>query len=59
MYYSESELAGLIKPTKLQDRPINPKSGWPYKKGTKKWWIWYYGLNPTDRNVLADLESQN
>ena len=57
MYYSQNELTGLIKPTTLKDKPINPKTGKPYGKNTKKWYIWFYGLSSTEQNIVADEEA--
>lgn len=57
MYYSEKELAGFIKPTTLNDKPINPKTGNHYGKNTKKWWIWFYGLSPAEQTIVADMEA--
>ena len=56
-YYDERDLAGLIKPTTMKDKPINPKTGRPYTKNSKKYWIWYWGLSIEDRNIMADLEA--
>lgn len=41
--------------TKLSERPINPRTGFPYKEGTKKFNEWWVNLNPTDKKVYADL----
>lgn len=46
------------KQTKLSDRPINPKTGLPYKEGTKKFNEWWNNLNPTDKNVYADITAK-
>lgn len=58
IYYSEKELDGLIKPTMLCDRPINPKTGEPYAEYTKQWYIWYYCLSWEDKAVVNDLGCQ-
>ena len=41
--------------TTLGDRPINPRTGYPYKEGTKKFNEWWENLNEEDKKVYSDL----
>ena len=41
--------------TTLSERPINPRTGLPYKEGTKAFNAWWENLSPTDKKVYADL----
>jgi hypothetical protein len=41
--------------TTLSERPINPRTGRPYKEGTKKFNTWWENLSPADKKVYADL----
>lgn len=45
----------MARQTELKDRPINPKTGRPYKEGTKKFEEWWKNLNDRDKAVYADL----
>lgn len=45
-----------MKHTTLADRPINPRTGLPYHKGTKKYNEWYMKLSDHDKGIVADLE---
>ena len=42
----------------LSNIPINPRTGLPYHKGTKKYEEWYEGLSDTEKGIIADLEAQ-
>ena len=42
----------------LEERPVNPRTGKPYKEGTKKFQEWWDNLNPTDQNIYADLTAE-
>ena len=44
--------------TTLKDRPINPKTGLPYKEGTKKFNEWWNNLTETDKGVYADITAK-
>ena len=46
------------KVTTLAERPINPRTGKPYKEGTKKFNEWWANLNPTDKSVYADITAK-
>lgn len=41
--------------TKLSERPINPRTGYPYKEGTKKFNEWFDNLSERDKNVYSDI----
>lgn len=43
------------KHTTLKDRPINPKTGRPYREGTKKFNEWVNNLSEYDKGIYADL----
>ena len=43
------------KHTTFKDRPINPKTGHPYREGTKKFNEWVNNLSKHDKGVYADL----
>lgn len=43
----------------LADRPINPRTGYPYGEGTKKFDEWWNNLHPQDQNVYNDLNYQS
>lgn len=43
------------KHTTFKDRPINPKTGLPYREGTKKFNEWVNNLSKHDKGVYADL----
>lgn len=45
--------------SKLNTIPVNPRTGFPYHKGTKKYEEWYEGLSNTDKSIIADLEAQD
>lgn len=44
--------------TTLKDRPINPKTGRPYKEGTKKFNEWWDKLDPREQNIYNDLTAK-
>ena len=46
------------KQTTLADRPINPRTGRPYKEGTKKFNEWWENLSENDAGVYADLTAE-
>jgi hypothetical protein len=48
----------MNKTTTLADRPINPRTGLPYKEGTKAFNAWWNNLNATDKGVYADLTAK-
>lgn len=48
----------MARQTTLKDRPINPKTGRPYKEGTKKFEGWWNNLNDTDKKVYADITAK-
>lgn len=58
-YFSKEEVADLIPLYEgMTNPPVNPKTGWPYTKKSKKYWAWYWGLSERDQSVIADLECQ-
>lgn len=59
MYIPKDELEGLVKPTTLSERPINPRTGYPYTQNSKRYWIWYHGLSESEQSIIADLEAQD
>ena len=40
----------------IKDIPINPRTGYPYKRTTKKYKEWYENLSENDKKCVADLE---
>ena len=41
----------------IKDIPINPRTGYPYKRTTKKYKEWYENLSENDKNCVADVEN--
>ena len=35
--------------------PINPRTGYPYKEGSKTYEKWFNSLSENDKGVVADL----
>lgn len=47
-----------MKKSTFANRPINPKTGLPYREGTKKFNEWWETLSDTDKNIYADLTAK-